>query len=168
MARWQPGASLRLERAALELFARQGFTDTTVPQIAARAGLTTRSFFRHFADKREVLFTADKEFPARVASLMAAAPDGLSLMELISWGLHTIAETTLQDQKEYLRARQAVIRTDEGLRERDLRKQAALGEAIAHALAGLTDALTATVAGQIAALVSSTAVERWLDSDGDT
>ena len=56
MSRWQPDTRERLEKAALELFAEQGFAATTVPQITARAGLTTRTFFRHFADKRDVLF----------------------------------------------------------------------------------------------------------------
>jgi len=67
MSRWQPDARGRLERAAVELFTEQGFAATTVPQIAARAGLTTRTFFRHFADKREVLFAGDEELPALVA-----------------------------------------------------------------------------------------------------
>ena len=64
MGRWQPGARDRLEAAALELFLEQGFAATTVPQITARAGLTTRTFFRHFADKREVLFAREAEMPA--------------------------------------------------------------------------------------------------------
>ena len=56
MGRWEPDARDRLERAALELFVEHGFDPVTVPEITARAGLTTRTFFRHFADKREVLF----------------------------------------------------------------------------------------------------------------
>jgi AcrR family transcriptional regulator len=168
MARWRPDASKRLEHAALELFGEQGFTATTVPQITARAGLTTRSFFRHFSDKREVLFKVDETFPARVAGLMANAPEGLSLLDLIAWGLETMAKTTLQDQREYLRARHAVIRSDDGLRERELRKQAALADAIANALADHhVDELTATIAGRTAAVVTNTAIERWLETDSE-
>src|SRR6195952_1272374 len=66
MARWAPDAAVRLERAALELFAEQGYDATTVPQITERAGLTTRTFFRHFVDKSEVLFLREREFPAVV------------------------------------------------------------------------------------------------------
>lgn len=73
-SRWQPNARERLERAAVELFLEQGFAETTVPQITARAGLTTRTFFRHFADKREVLFAVEEEIPGLVARLVAEAP----------------------------------------------------------------------------------------------
>src|SRR5579875_3478268 len=61
MGRWQPQASLRLQRAALALYAERGFDATTVAQIAERAGLTKRTFFRYFADKREVLFQGSEE-----------------------------------------------------------------------------------------------------------
>ena len=56
MGRWEPNARGRLEQAALELYVERGFEQTTVAEIAQRAGLTERTFFRHFADKREVLF----------------------------------------------------------------------------------------------------------------
>src|SRR5690242_4601605 len=61
MARWAPGASDRLQRAAMELFAEDGFEATTVAGIAGRAGVTERTFFRHFADKREVLFAGGEQ-----------------------------------------------------------------------------------------------------------
>jgi len=80
MGRWQPGARERLERAALELFLEQGFAETTVLRITARAGLTTRTFFRHFVDKREVLFAGEEEMPALVERLMAEAPATLGPM----------------------------------------------------------------------------------------
>ena len=56
MGRWEPDARGRLERAAMELYIERGFEQTTVTEIARRAGLTQRTFFRHYADKREVLF----------------------------------------------------------------------------------------------------------------
>ena len=74
MSRWAPDAALRLESAAVELFEEQGYGPTTVPQIAARAGLTTRTFFRHFADKRDVLFLRDREFPDVVGAALAGLP----------------------------------------------------------------------------------------------
>lgn len=166
MTRWEPGARERLERAALELFAQQGFAETTVPEIAARAGLTTRTFFRHYADKREVLFAGDDEIPSRIAALMADAPPDLKPMALIAWGLHTTADTAFAGQREHMRARRAVIQTDAGLGERELRKQVTLAHAIAGALRdrGL-DELSATLAGKIAITVFSTAIQRWLDDD---
>ncbi len=157
-----------MERAALELFVEQGFTETTVPQITARAGLTTRTFFRHFADKREVLFTVEEEFPALVSGLMADTPASLSPMALIAQGLEIIAVTRFEGQREYLRTRRAVIQADEGLRERELRKLSVLSEAIRLGFRNRgVDELTSTLAAQIAVTVFNVAVSRWLDQDGE-
>ena len=167
MSRWQPNARDRLERAAVELFIEQGFAETTVPQITARAGLTTRTFFRHFADKREVLLAVDAELPALVARLAADAPASLSPMRVITHGL-TAAATRLEDQRAYLRTRRAVIQTDEGLRERELRKLATLSDAINQALRNRgVDELTAVLAAQLAVTVFGIAITRWLDQDGE-
>ena len=151
----------------MELFNEQGFAETTVPQITARAGLTTRTFFRHFADKRAVLFAGDEELPALVARLAADAPASLSLMRVITHGL-TAAATRLEGQRAYLRARRAVIQTDEGLREREMRKGATLSDAINQAFRNRgVDELTAMLAAQLAATVFSVTLDRWLDQDGE-
>lgn len=168
MARWQPNARERLEHAALELFVANGFPETTVPQITARAGLTTRTFFRHFADKREVLFAAEKELPGLVARLLAEAPASLDLMTLIEQGLQTVAKTRFEPQRDYLRVRRTVVQADEGLRERELRKLSVLAEAIRKGLHGRgVDELTATVAAQVAVTVLDVSLNRWLDQDGE-
>jgi AcrR family transcriptional regulator len=167
MSRWQPGARNRLERAALELFAGQGFAETTVPQITARAGLTTRTFFRHFADKREVLFAVEEELPPLVARLMAEAPASMSPMMVIDWGLTTVAETRFEGALGYLRARRAIIETEDSLRERELRKNAVLAEAVRQGFVGRgLDELAAELAAHIAVTVFSVSVNRWLDQDG--
>ncbi len=167
MSRWQPHARERLERAAVELFIEQGFAETTVPQITARAGLTTRTFFRHFADKREVLFAGDAELPALVARLAADAPASLSPLMLIAHALETVAATRLEGRVAYLRTRRAVIQADEGLRERELRKLSVLSDAISQGFRtrGL-DELTAMLAAQLAVTVFSVTISRWLDQDG--
>jgi len=166
VGRWQPDARERLERAALELFVEQGFPETTVPQITARAGLTTRTFFRHFTDKREVLFAGEGEIPAQVAQLMADAPVPLSPMALIVDGLQTFAATRFEGQREHLRIRRAVIQADEGLRERELRKLAALSDAIRQGFRDRgVDDVTSTLAAQVAVTVFSVSVGRWLDSE---
>lgn len=168
MSRWQPNARDRLERAALELFIELGFAETTVPQITARAGLTTRTFFRHFADKREVLFLWEEELPALVARLMAEAPASLGPMKVIGQGLETVAATRFEGQLGYLRTRRAVIQADEGLRERDLRKLSTLSEAISRGFRKRgVDELTSTLAAQIAVTVFSVSTSRWLDQDGE-
>jgi len=168
VSRWQPNARGRLERAALELFTGQGFAETTVPQITARAGLTTRTFFRHFADKREVLFAVEEELPALVARLAADAPASLSPMMVIAYGLETVAATRFEGQLEYLRTRRGVIQSDEGLRERELRKLSTLSDAIRRGFLNRgVDELTSTLAAQIAVTVFSVAISRWLDQDGE-
>ena len=167
MGRWQPDARERLERAAIELFAQQGFAATTVPQITARAGLTTRTFFRHFADKREVLFGGD-EIPALATRLMAEAPPSLDPMTLIVGALKTVAETRFEGRQAEIRERRAIIRSDQGLRERDLRKRAALAEAIR---AGFVDrgvgTATAALVAELTVTVLYVALDEWLDPGGD-
>jgi AcrR family transcriptional regulator len=167
VGRWQPDARERLERAAIELFTQQGFAATTVPQITARAGLTTRTFFRHFADKREVLFGGD-EIPAFASRLMAEAPPSLDPVTLIVGGLKTVAETRFEGRREEIRERRDIIRSDQGLRERDLRKRADLSEAIK---AGFIDRGVGTAAAALVAELTVTvlylAIDEWLDSGGD-
>jgi len=168
MSRWQPDARGRLERAAVELFLEQGFAATTVPQIAARAGLTTRTFFRHFADKREVLFAGDEELPALVARLATDAPAALGPLPAIAYALETVAATTFEGRRAYLRARRAVIQADTGLRERELRKLAVLADAIGRGFrARGVDELTALLAAQLAVTVFGVTIDRWLDQDGE-
>jgi AcrR family transcriptional regulator len=169
MGRWPEGARTRLEAAALALFIEQGFAETTVPQIAARAGLTTRTFFRHFADKREVLFAYQTELPDVVRQAMAAAPQSAGAVEVIAVGLQTIAETKFDGRRDYLLAHQAVIDSDAGLRERGLRKMSILTEAIGRGFRdrGLDD-LGATLAAHTAVTVLSVALDRWLGATDET
>src|ERR1700761_1625975 len=135
MSRWRPDARERLEQAAVELFTEQGFAATTVPEITARAGLTTRTFFRHFADKREVIF-ADSEVPDFATRLIAEAPASLDPMTLIVLGLREVTEARFEGRRADIRVRRDIIRSDEGLQERNLRKRARLSEAIRAGLVG--------------------------------
>ncbi|WP_030377320.1 MULTISPECIES: TetR/AcrR family transcriptional regulator [unclassified Streptomyces] len=166
MSRWKPNARERLERAALDLFAEQGFAQTTVPQIAERAGLTTRTFFRHFADKREVLFAGEEHIPERVARITDFGATPLTPMAFVEDGLVEIAQTAFADQFARLRAVRAVIATDPGLKERELRKFADLAELV-------TDALTrngcpradAELVAHLATTVLRLSLTRWLDQE---
>lgn len=168
MGRWQAGAQERLERAALELFLAQGFAETTVPEITARAGLTTRTFFRHFTDKREVLFAGEAELPALVERLMAEAPAALGPMAVIAHGLRPFAETVFEGRREFLRTHHAIISSDEGLRERNLRKLDTLSQAISQGFRRRgADELTATLAAKLAMTVFSVAITRWLEGDSE-
>lgn len=168
MGRWESGARERLERAALELFAEQGFAETTVPQITARAGLTTRTFFRHFADKREVLFAGEDGIPALVAGFLADAPPALAPMEVVTHGLRTVMAPLFEGRLDHLRTRRAVMAADEGLRERELRKLADLSDVIGRELRRRgTDEVTATLTAALAVTVFTVSLTRWLDRGGE-
>jgi AcrR family transcriptional regulator len=169
MGRWQPGARERLEQAALDLFLEQGFTETTVPQITARAGLTTRTFFRYFADKREVLFAGEELVPERVARLMADTPPSLGPMELITEGLPPTAAEIFEGRGlDYLLRRRAAIDAEPALRERELRKFSLLSEALEQGFRDRgVDDLTAWLAAEIAVTTFRIAVTRWLNQHGD-
>lgn len=167
VTRWQPDTRHRLERAALDLFTQQGFAETTVPEITARAGLTTRTFFRHFADKREVLFAGD-EIPQLATQLMAAAPASLDAGTVILEGLRTVAETRFEGRRQEVRQWRGIVRTDDGLRERDLRKRAALCEAIRLGFVGRgTDATTSILLAEISVILLHVSLDRWLDQAGE-
>ena len=170
MGRWQPGTRERLESAALDLFLEQGFTETTVPQSTARAGLTTRTFFRHFADKREVLFSGEESVPDRVAHLMAEAPPSLRPMELIGACLSPAAAQIFEGRSlDYVRRRRAVIDAEPALHERELRKFALLAQSLERGFRDRgVDDLTAQVAAELAVTTLRVAVTRWLEQHGDS
>ncbi|MFC5056056.1 TetR family transcriptional regulator [Saccharothrix xinjiangensis] len=162
MGRWEPNAHGRLERAALELYCERGFEQTTVAEIAKRAGLTERTFFRHFADKREVLFAGSGELHALLERTVAAAPGDVTPIEAVSAALEA-AGATLGDRRERSRRRQAVIDANPELRERELIKLASLASTIACALrARGVPRPTATLAAEAGIAVFKVAFERWL------
>lgn len=163
MARWEPDARGRLEQAALALYAENGFDNTTVAEIAERAGLTERTFFRHFADKREVLFGGASTLQERLVSSVASAPETASPIEAVAAGLNAAA-ALLQERREYARRRQAIIAASAELRERELIKLASLADALADSLRarGIADAAAGLVS-EIGIAVFRTAFERWTD-----
>jgi AcrR family transcriptional regulator len=159
--RWAPDARGRLERAAFELFAEQGFAATTVPQITARAGLTTRTFFRHFADKREVVFAGD-EIPETAARLIEAAPSALSPMEVVRHVVLQVASDRFEGAHEETAAWRRIIESDDALRDRDARKRADLVRAAQRAFVGRGETpLQAHVLAELGVLVFQVALETW-------
>src|ERR1700742_4560731 len=114
MARWQPNASERLAVAALDLFAERGYEDTTVIHIAEGAGLTKSTFFRHFADKREVLFGGDT-MTGLLAGGIAAAPVTATPLEAVAHALDAAGrEAFTPERREFSARRQAGIRRAPG------------------------------------------------------
>ena len=133
MPRSGEDARRRLQQAALELFQERGYDATTTAEIAARAGLTERTFFRHFPDKREVLFEGEEAFRVALAEGVMAAPQDLEAMEALLWAFRSV-EPLLQRNRAVSEPRQRVIAQTPALQERVLTKTAALTEALAEAL----------------------------------
>lgn len=168
MPRWSPDAALRLEAAALDSFEEHGFAETTVPQIAARAGLTTRTFFRHFADKRDALFLRDRELPQAVRDFLRSVPAESTPVATVQQGL-TAACRGIQGWRRQIARRQAIIRSEPALQERDLLRNRHLGLAIEESLVERDVARSqAHTLAAIAVTCFDLAVARWLDESPDT
>jgi AcrR family transcriptional regulator len=166
MTRWQPNGRGRLELAALALYGERGFENTTVAEIAARAGLTERTFFRHFADKREVLFSGADTLEELLVSNVAAAPDSTAPIDAVGAALEA-AGALLQQRREYARQRQAIIAANAELQERELIKLASLASAITDTLRrrGVSDP-AASLSAEAGIAVFRIAFERWVQETG--
>jgi AcrR family transcriptional regulator len=166
MARWKPDSRGRLYEAALELYGKRGFEKTTVAQIAERAGLTERTFFRHFPDKREVLFGRSGAMEEELMNAIANAPASLAPIDAVAVGL-AAAATQLPD-RETARRRQTIIAATPELQERELSKFATLSAALAEALkARGLEHPAATLTAEVAIAVFRTAFARWIDDSND-
>ncbi|HJP72620.1 MAG TPA: TetR family transcriptional regulator [Pseudonocardiaceae bacterium] len=166
MARWQGGARERLQAAALERFAEQGFDGTTVAEIAATAGLTERTFFRYFTDKREVLFQGQDDFERRFISAIDEAEDGADPMSTVGAALNRGGSFFQEERRTWSRARNAVIEADPGLRERELLKLSLLAVAMADALRERgVDGTVATLAAESGVTVFRVAFAKWVAED---
>src|SRR6187549_887480 len=135
MARWQPDARGRLEKAAMELFQERGYVQTTVEDIAAHAGLTERTFFRYFADKREVLFSGSAELEKSITDRIASAAPDASPLTVVASAVEA-AGAELQDRRDlrFVRARYALVSKHAEIQERELIKLASLAQAVTRAL----------------------------------
>ena len=163
MARWQPNAPERLVVAALELFAERGYESTTVIDIAERAGLTKSTFFRHYPDKREVLFTGGDWMADVLVKGIAAAPEAADPLEAAAHGLDAVGrEVFVPARRAFASKRRTVIAANPELREREALKGLGLTAAMAGALRsrGVPD-VASRVAAQLGALVMAIAFERW-------
>ncbi|MEU8706871.1 helix-turn-helix domain-containing protein [Streptomyces sp. NPDC048565] len=167
MARWQPNAPERLVVAALDLFSERGYENTTVIDIAERAGLTKSTFFRHFPDKREVLFGGDG-MSGLLAEGIAAAPAAATPLEAVAHALDEVGrDVFVPSRRAFTARRQAVITANPELREREALKGLRLTASMAEALRqrGVPE-LTSRVAAEVGALVMKITYERWSDAAG--
>jgi AcrR family transcriptional regulator len=161
MGRWQPDAMGRLQRAALELYGEHGYDQTTVADIAERAGLTERTFFRYFADKREVLFAGSHVLEEKLLEALALTAPSAPPVDQVAGALEAADEFFID--RVYSRLRQEVISSHAELRERELIKLASLATAFADALRqrGVSEP-SATLSAEAGVAVFKVAFERWI------
>lgn len=163
MPRWEPGARARLLDAALDLFATQGYEQTSVADIAAAAGVTERTFFRHFTDKREVLFS-DGHLLAEpmLATLTDPATSTNDPLQAMLTAL-TAAGEALDARRDLVQRRHAVVTAHANLRERELLKLAGLANDAAHALRarGVAEQDVVVVA-EVSITLFHVAFDRWI------
>ena len=155
----------RLQDAALRLFRDQGFETTTATQIAAAAGVTERTFFRYFADKREVLFDGEERVRDGLLAAVSSAPAELSSLDTLFFAFHAF-QPELEDRRGYAVPRQQIIDVTPALQERELTKISALSNALAGALErrGI-DSLEAMLAAQTGMAAFAHATSEWLADD---
>ena len=166
MARWRPDARERLVVAALDLFTEQGYDNTTVAQIAERAGLTKSTFFRHFPDKRDVLAAGQDALSRLLAGGIAAAPHDATPLAAVAAGLEAAGGAMTSFNRELGPKLRAAIASSSELQERDALKQVGLAAAMTAALRarGIPDP-AASLAAELGVLAFKTAYARWAESD---
>ncbi|WIE82566.1 TetR/AcrR family transcriptional regulator [Curtobacterium sp. MCPF17_021] len=168
MARWQPGTRGRLQAVALQLFAEQGYDRTTVAEIAGAAEVTERTFFRHFADKPEVLFAGQDGFLALFVDSITAAAEDTPPFDLIRLALDASADFFPEDRRAWSRTRQEIIDANAALGERELGKLATLKARLGEVLRGRgVPEPVATMAAETTVTVFHLSFAQWIAPDED-
>lgn len=154
-------ARLRLQRAALDLFTENGFDETTAAQIAERAGLTERTFFRHFPNKADILFDSQKLLETALNDAIRQVPANLPPLQALQQALFAIAPI-FEEHRNFSEPRQKIIAATPVLREREMAKGAALAETVSLAMQSRgVDSQRAGLAAQIGFVVLTQALEAW-------
>jgi AcrR family transcriptional regulator len=168
MGRWEPDARDRLVRAALDLFDEQGYENTAVAQIAERAGLTKSTYFRHFRDKREVLFGGQDVLVELITEGIAGAPESAGPLAAVEAALVAMSVTFTEERRANGPRRLAVIAGNDELRERDALKMAGFARVMTDGLRqrGVPD-LDAAVAAELGVLALRRGYDVWLEVGGD-
>ena len=152
-----------LQRAALELYGERGYEETTAAEIAAKAGVTERTFFRHFADKREVLFDGETALADVLSRAVLEAPPEIGPWEALFHAFRS-AEHLFVENRPFAEPRHRVIESSPALQERALAKTRSLTTALTSALRERGVAVhVATLAAQLGMAALSHAVACWFD-----
>lgn len=165
MPRWDPQAEERLRAAAIELFLELGYENVTVTQIAARAGLTRRTFSRYFTDKRDVLFAGSERLPPALAEALLGADSELSPFEALMTALAEVGAELADRVAPHAAQRRAVIAGSPELQERGRTKFAAVADALAAALRQRgVEALHARLLAEVGVAIFRSGFDRWAES----
>jgi AcrR family transcriptional regulator len=168
VSRWAPDARERLETAALDLFVQNGYEETTVAQIADRAGLNRATFFRYFADKREVLFGGEDVLAGLFGDAIRGAPPDATLTECLQAALTAAGAAMTPQQRARAAQRVLVVAASTEVQERGLLKHARIAGAISAALRERgADELAARLGAEVGMLAFTIAVERWMKAGSD-
>jgi len=168
MSRWAPNARERLKEAAWELFAENGYEETTVAQIAERAGLNRATFFRHFADKREILFGGEDTLGSVLVDAIRTAPAEAGLAECLRRALVATGAIMTSDEREKVALRRRVADTSTEVQERGLAKNAKITADVAQVLRdrGVKDP-DAQLGAQLTMLAFAAGGREWLEARSD-
>jgi len=149
----------------VRLFTEHGYEQTTAAGIAAEAGLTERTFFRYFADKREVLFDGSPALAELIVRGVRDARADLGPLGMAASGVLAAAEFFDDERRAYSRTRQELIDTNPALQERERQKFAELADAIGRELRerGVAD-LPARLAAESAVVVFTTTFRQWISA----
>ncbi|MBZ6174656.1 TetR/AcrR family transcriptional regulator [Streptomyces olivaceus] len=166
MARWEPGARERLVVAAVDLFTEQGYDATTVAEIAERAGVTRSTFFRHFADKREVLVAGQETLSRLLAEGIAEAPVDATVLEAVAAGLERAAGAMGPANRELGPRIKAAVAASTELQERDALKSVGLAAAMTAALVARdVPGPTARLAAELGVLAFKQGYAQWSEAN---
>jgi AcrR family transcriptional regulator len=150
----------------MALFQQRGYENVTIAEISERAGLTRRSFFNHFADKREIFFAGAAAFRDSVANHLAKVDPGLGPLDAAATAL-TNAGIDIVDYLEHAVAVREVINSSSELRERDLAKMADITDVLSEGLqARDLDPRRARLVASCAVAVYQDAWQRWSENPG--
>jgi AcrR family transcriptional regulator len=151
----------------MKLYGERGYDQTTVADIAAEAGLTARTFFRHYADKREVLFAGSDLLLAGMVQALEATPASEGPMRAVAASLAAASEAVGRD-RAFSRRRRALIEANAELRERELIKMATIAEALRDGLRRRgVPAADASLAAEAGIAVFRVAWEQWTSGPDD-
>ncbi|MFJ3379283.1 TetR/AcrR family transcriptional regulator [Curtobacterium sp. NPDC090217] len=166
MARWEPGARERLVLAAVDLFSEQGYDETTVTQIAERAGVTKSTFFRHFPDKRELLVAGQETLSRLLASGIAEAPVDATPLDAVAAGLQRASDEMGPMNRELGPRLKAAVAASAELQERDALKSVGMAAAMTEALVARgVGAAPARLASEMGVLAFKQGFDRWSGGD---